>query len=194
MEEFDCAGVWWLPENESMRIGGTLRFSNDKGIELSLFGSLDERPFGLGGKVSVIHGLVWDCPQSGKVTLHDCFVQSYALGAATIARERYLVQRLFVGSHLTSSSEFSFVKAKISLSGLSSWASELTGLTHLNGRNGQSSFGIEWTTPQQVDWSEFEMWRVLTSLLLQGLHHNVDVGRLKRILRSNFSFDKRPRR
>ena len=37
--ENEYKGIWWLPENLDDKIYGTLKFSNDDGIILDLFGS-----------------------------------------------------------------------------------------------------------------------------------------------------------
>jgi hypothetical protein len=131
MRGFNCNGIWWLPESPSERIAGILRFSDDNGVVLSLMGTLGEPTANLEEKpVPIILGLVWDCPSGREVTLKNCSVKSLHLGSGVPAREDYMADSMFVGSHLGRQEDFSFSKLSIMLSGLPSWAAPLSGLSY----------------------------------------------------------------
>jgi hypothetical protein len=40
MQPIECNGLWWLPDNEGDRVGGTLRVSGNGELRLSLMGAL----------------------------------------------------------------------------------------------------------------------------------------------------------
>src|SRR4051812_1632970 len=147
MRDFNCNGIWWLPENPSDQVAGTLHFSDDSFVELSLLGTLGEPTASLEQKtVPVILGLVWDCPLGREVTLKDCLIKSFESGSHLPSREDYFADRMFVGSHLEKEVDFSFSGLSIMLSGLSSWASTLSGLGH----EGSPKFEIRFRQPESI--------------------------------------------
>ena len=152
MQEFQCNGIWWLPQNPSDKVVGTLHFSDDTGGDLSLAGVLGELTERFEEKrLPIILGLAWDCPLGKLVTLRDCPVKSTQFGVPGITREQYYAERLFFGSHLTKEEDFSFSELEVALSGLSSWADDLTGLarSHVPGGNGRhGGFEIRWLPPE----------------------------------------------
>jgi len=154
IKAFGCNGIWWLPENPSERVAGTLCFSDDDGIDLSLAGVFGEPAPGIAEKyVPIILGLVWDYPLGKLVTLKGCRVHRFHLGSPGIGREVYFADRLFVGSHIEREEDFSFSHLSVSLSGLSDWAGVLTGLSQQFipvGKEGRKKFEIRWQSPEPI--------------------------------------------
>ncbi len=156
MDQFNCLGIWWLPDNPNEKIPGTLRFSADEGAELSLIGVFGgEQTTGQVGKVApVILGHVYDQPLEGKVTLRGCWVRSAQIGFPSATRESYFASRLFVGEHIPEERDFLFSYCNVSYSGLPSWADSLTGLTQtvVPSRTGKShgAFVFSWDPPDPI--------------------------------------------
>jgi hypothetical protein len=149
MRAFNCNGVWWLPESPSDRVAGTLRFSDDGFVELSLMGTLGESTASLEGRtVPVILGLVWDCPLGREVTLKDCLLKSLHSGSRVPPREEYFAGRMFGGSHFKKQEDFSFSEISIVLSGLSSWADTLSGLSR--GKESLTDFEVRYRQPEPI--------------------------------------------
>ena len=120
MQTFDCQGIWWLPENPSNRIAGTLRFSDEKGVDLSLagvFGKQITTPETT--EIPILLGQVWGCSLGEIVTLKACQLQASHISSRVIAREEYFAERLFIGSHLEREEDFFFSKMSIQPSGQS---------------------------------------------------------------------------
>jgi hypothetical protein len=154
MQEFDCDGIWWLPENPSDKVAGRLHFSDDKGGGVSLTGHLGELGLNFSEKsVPIIIGLVWDCPLGNIVTLKSCRVRGIKVGLPGISREAYFADRLFFGSHLETEKDFQFSELSVVPSGLSSWASTFTGLKYnYLPTEGGNPGGIEmrWIRPEPI--------------------------------------------
>ncbi len=154
MQTFDCQGIWWLPENPSNKIAGTLRFSDEKGVELSLAGTFGEPLTTLEKRnIPILLGQVWDCALGEIVTLKACQLQASHISSRVIAREEYFAERLFIGSHLEKEEDFLFSKMSIQLSGLPSWANSLRGLSHSRipaDEVHRSGFEIRWLPPKPV--------------------------------------------
>lgn len=154
MQEFRCNGIWWLPQNPSDKVAGELHFSDEASAHLALAGVFGEPAQRFEEKsVPIILGLAWDCPLGNLVTLRDCRVKGMKIGMPGISREEYFADRLFFGSHLTSEEEFSFSELIIALSGLPSWADDLTGLAQSDapaGEGHRGGFEIRWLRPEPI--------------------------------------------
>jgi hypothetical protein len=154
MQAFTCNGLWWLPGSPAKKVAGTLQFADEDGASVSLAGVLGEPVVGLQEKrVPIILGLVWDCPLGSSITLKECRVKNFRFGSVGIAREDYFADRLFAGAHLEQDADFSFTDLSISLSGLSSWAESLSGLSfnHLpKDEKHHGGFEVRWLPPQPI--------------------------------------------
>jgi hypothetical protein len=154
MQSFNCNGIWWLPANPSKRVAGSLRFSADKGVDLSLAGAFGDYPTTLESReIDVILGLIWDCSLGKVVTLKGCLLKSSHFGSHTIAREDYSAELLFIGLHLEKEDDFLFSKISVQFSGLPSWANTLTGLSHTLVRSDKTrrrELEILWQAPEPL--------------------------------------------
>src|SRR5262245_45312565 len=133
MQAFNSNGTWWLPETPAETMAGTLRFSEEDGAELSLFGELGVPATHAGEKsLPIILGRVHDSPFGKQMTLQGCWLKAHSRDdlnrEKSDYRETYWVKRLFAGAHIGDPEAFSFSSLQLSLSGLNSWAWGLTGL------------------------------------------------------------------
>jgi hypothetical protein len=154
MKTFDCPGIWWLPEDSSKKVAGTLRFSDEKGVDLSLAGVFAESSTTLEkDKIPIVLGQIWDCALGETATLTGCQLRASHFGSHAIPREEYSAERLFIGSHMETEGDFSFSKLSIQLSGLPSWANTLRGLSihHIPADEARRrGFEIRWLLPEPV--------------------------------------------
>ncbi|GEM_PF-2892007 len=129
MKALEYQGLWWLPETPDKKYSGTLRCSETGELRLALMGALVDRSAFLSGEeTTIIHGEVFDSKIGSNVTLRDCFVTNVSgIVGARITRQEFFAHRAFFGAHLSSSTDFEFDSARISYSGLNSWADSLTG-------------------------------------------------------------------
>jgi hypothetical protein len=155
MQAFSSNGIWWLPEAPDTGVHGTLRYSDDEGAELSLFGTLSVPGHGLGGKkIPLILGSVYESPFGRKVTLKDCWVKAAntSIGVPGTSRETYHVNRLFVGDHLGKPEDFFFDELEIVLSGLDAWSWGYTGFDDLQPFSEPHRYGwtVRWLSPEPI--------------------------------------------
>ena len=153
MRAFDCNGLWWLPENPSEKVAGTLHFSEEADIALALSGIIGEAG-GAGKKtIPIILGVLYDCPFGSDATLRNCWVKTLHMGSHGLTREEYHVDRLFIGDHLETEDAFHFSDVSVSFSGLSTWANELTGLGNKSTvlpESHSARFEIRWQAPEPI--------------------------------------------
>lgn len=129
MRPIDSPGLWHLPDNERGNVAGTLRYSHQAGILLSLTGTLRD---GLSSPVPdtypIIHGVISQSPYDGKlVTLVDCFRKRAAWVIPGFASEEIRANRAYVGTrYLSSEEDARFVSFRATYSHLPEW-SGLTG-------------------------------------------------------------------
>jgi hypothetical protein len=146
MREFECEGVWWLPEESSARVGGTLRFSHEEGAVLSLLGTLGESAGMLLRKEHpIILGSAYDPAPSQEITLKRCRIKGQTVGVPGFTRETYLAERVFAGAHLVEQEDFLFTSCGLSISGLSAWAHHLLGFQVEMGEQG--AFTVRYQPP-----------------------------------------------
>jgi hypothetical protein len=74
MQPFESSGFWYLPTNPSDHVAGTLRYTQEEGLRLSLTGSLSE-PTGESKPQTypLIFGAVQGNPYGDMITLARCW-------------------------------------------------------------------------------------------------------------------------
>lgn len=153
MDDMECQGLWWLPEAPAEKVAGTLRFSNQEGATLALFGVLGEASSRVAEKaIPAVCGHVHGCELGDEVTLKDCTVSARHLSPAG-TREDVRAAYAFIGAHLNGEQDFSFRSARLWFSGLASWADSLTGLSERlmpGAGGGRPGFEIKWAPPPPV--------------------------------------------
>jgi len=129
MENYECRGIWWLPDQEGSSVAGTLDIATDGEIRLSLIGHLgaanDNDP---NKSHRIVLGYADDSPCGRAVTLTGCVMTGVVEGTVPGGREEYRASLGYFGAHLESETDFAFRSFLIELSGLSEWASPLSGL------------------------------------------------------------------
>ncbi len=120
MEYFDSVGIWYLPEEPSKEVSGTLRYS-EEGILLSLMGSFSESWFFGSEHFPVIHGEVNRSPYGKYVTLYNSYMKSRSMGTSRTATEVIFSNLAIIGdSHLPLASD-DFGTVQISITDLRDW-------------------------------------------------------------------------
>src|SRR5262249_39545894 len=132
-------------------------FSQKDGLKLALLGTLGapESPFSFSSKgYPVILGSVYDCPFGQAVTLKDCQRVRYSTGVPGLSTEGYRADRAFFGRHLVRPEDFGCSTCRLSTSGLSGWAANISGFRgELGDPNDKSGweFRITYTPPRPLE-------------------------------------------
>lgn len=122
---FETDGFWHTPDSPSRQIAGTLRYSPEDGLKLSLTGSFSE-DFGSDrkpGTYPLIHGIVNDSPCGNAFTLVNCFRTKRSVRMPGFATEEIRANRAYAGSDFLSEGDLLFDSASLELSALDSWIS-----------------------------------------------------------------------
>jgi hypothetical protein len=119
MKGFEYSGIWWLPNGEQNTVSGTLRFSNESGIQLSLIGSLEDfTSFNTREPYPVILGLSGD---GKRITLSNCFATGLTVGMPGFAKESYKARFCLVGAHFNDATDLRFRMFSVRYSHLPDW-------------------------------------------------------------------------
>lgn len=165
-ESFEWAGFWWLPEADTERVPGVLRYNQKDGLSLSLIGGFDERIMSItkDGTVAV-HGdfrrwpVVHGMAERREFTLLDCFprrtVRTFGARVASPEQQTVEAGSAIVGQHLASDDQKAFSSVEVSLEDLGYWANTSPFCAFqggeesvLAGKVGIASAGVE---PQNAD-------------------------------------------
>ncbi|HXQ39184.1 MAG TPA: HEPN domain-containing protein [Anaerolineales bacterium] len=154
MQEIECQGMWWLPTYPDEKVVGTLSFSNESGVTLSLSGTLGDTSNSFTEKgIPIVLGSTWDCHLGPLITLRNCNRTGTDLNIPGILRERYWCENLFAGGHLESDESFYFSGAHFQLSKLASWAQTLSGLSTdfvAPKETTTGEYNIHWRQPKSI--------------------------------------------
>ena len=124
MQKFEATGYWFLPDNPSREIPGTLRFSPSDGLTLSLSGTLHDKegfqPPSI-EKHAVIHGVTNESPYGKMFTLVDCFRSSASLHMPGFATETIHANSAYAGGHLLQEADLRFDEFSVYFSDLPNW-------------------------------------------------------------------------
>ena len=70
IEEFEYAGVWWIPDEPEKKIPGTLRFTHNERAILELMGIIKKKEI-----MSFLPYIILGVSSGGiNITLHKCFM------------------------------------------------------------------------------------------------------------------------
>lgn len=129
MEPFEQRGLWWLAAAPEDRVAGVLRFTNEDGVVLSLFGMLGGRETGVSAKSHhIILGTLYGSRPGPFVTLRDCVQLRHTMTSTGLNAEDYHAGRAFFGRHLTEPGDFLFSECRVGIGGLSGWVAHLSGI------------------------------------------------------------------
>lgn len=121
-DNFQLEGIWWLPEQEDVRVAGALSFSQKDGPILTIFGSFSTGSRRFGADLedrAAIHGMTKD----GKaVSLLDALHTSHQGGLThNVVREIYKGHLLAIGYHFASEDEEIFTRSFVSFEDIEEW-------------------------------------------------------------------------
>jgi hypothetical protein len=120
VEEFDAEGIFWLPENEEMRVAGRLTITRKSGAKLALIGAFHDIT-AFGG--SELDGSVRIFGIAGKkhFTLDGCQLASSGLELPGIHRQTWISSQAIAGALIPQSEEFAFDEMFLRFDQLLSW-------------------------------------------------------------------------
>jgi len=163
MEEFECKGIWWLPDDIRVHLYGTLRYSPEVGANLELQGSFItiaesnknnkaikaiNKDFLL--RPTIILGKTVD----GKfITLYKCIQTSLTQHFPGLAVSLFYAYYVFIGCHFSREADIVFKSLSINYSNLDDW-SRVSGFEEntVSDNNGQlDKIEISYTPPRIIE-------------------------------------------
>jgi ApeA N-terminal domain 1 len=152
MEAFEFLGVWWIPSDQTNVIPGTLTFTHQDGIRLTLMGSFsplqDLQAF---NKYPIILGVT----QGGKqVTLSESFQlhSQLGFGGSFYANQTFGIGTVYIGTHFADPQAMRFHKIEAQYNYLPHWAKfplQQDKVT-LNEKGGLGRYEMTYTPPDDV--------------------------------------------
>lgn len=126
MKEFQLTGVWWVPENPSIQLQGTLNFSPKNGNVLELLGTfIDHDAAQTALKADIILGFTAD---GQKVTLVDSY-EIHKFGSQRALKTlTFYSQFALVGEHFQRIEDIKFSRMLLNYTNLSKWI-DITGFS-----------------------------------------------------------------
>jgi hypothetical protein len=118
VKPFTFSGVWWLPEEENLKVAGEATFTGDSRIKLVLHGTFD-REFKPGTEISLSsYPIILGRTEAGEsITLFSC--QETSLNSQG---EECEVDVTFIGNHFPDPQQILFNKVDLYYSYLPQWA------------------------------------------------------------------------
>lgn len=162
MEEFKYEGLWWLPEDPSTKISGTLIYDPKTGGRLELIGTFktfeDLKHFNkesLSSSLIIILGL---SVEGKSITLYKCFETSFSLSFPGVARSAFFVNIIFIGCHFNREEDIMLDEVSINYSNLREWAgiSGFTRNTEFDQNDHLKKISISYEYPSAIS-SKLEM-------------------------------------
>lgn len=122
MDKFQHKGLWWLPNKKQKKVGGTLSFSNDTGLQLQLVGGFNEDEFFNDNPAEWQHPIILRTTESGTlVTLYECRQSESTLAFSGYIGFTYSAELAFLGDHFEESSKLKFSEVNVQYSHLPDW-------------------------------------------------------------------------
>ena len=149
MQSLQRDGLFWLPNNPAMKVGGRLTFDPQDGLQLQLFDSLQGvKELELDHTMPIcIHGIT----TQGQVTLDKCYLAKAQLIGSDATTATYHPELILDGEHINDVESLRFERAHVGLFSLSEWVWE-SGVTRELGNSQSSRVGrvtkIVYTPPE----------------------------------------------
>lgn len=121
-EEFQCKGMWWLPQKPDERVPGTLFYKPGEAIRLELSGAF--RDFG-SPIISPLHrpGAILGVIEGGKdCTLYEPIQSGSRRSRAGVSSSSFISHQLYVGKHFQSKNDIRFTSMIVQMTYLDEWA------------------------------------------------------------------------
>lgn len=133
-EPGEWAGLWWLPGEADNKVPGVLRYDPERGLELSLIGTFEDRIFSQPSPgLTVFHegrqrwGVIHGAAESREVSLLDCIPinTGRTFGARVESPDKQIIapQLAVIGAYVTGADHAAFSAVEISVEELGLWAS-----------------------------------------------------------------------
>lgn len=147
LEEFEHEGFWWLPSHEEDRVTGTLTFSRQDGLILTLL-SVEQagNPFGPLADHPVVLGVTL---KNKPITLCNCMESRRTLGlVGAMMESEYRAEVSYIGAHFADPEEAAFDRVKARFTWLPDW----TGLYGIKFRTKKGNHDVEiaYSHPDQL--------------------------------------------
>ena len=145
-EPFEKKGIWWVPENTSVKIEGILKFDPENGVRLALDSSFcahEERK-----KIKTIFGKVdYDKP----VTLRKCVMIKYSISSSNnfYAETEIFANGMLYGYHIKER-EAVFDEVRFKISSLEEWLS--INVFNVKSEHSQKKFLLEYNHPKEYEY------------------------------------------
>lgn len=173
MPEMEYRGYWWLPEDDSKKIPGTLSFAEHKGKAiLNLLGTLVEPHNLLKARTMP---LIYGFSESGKqITLYQCSNLGAHLSFPGFSTEKYNVARVFVGGYLGGGGDITFKTVSVSLSNASEWVN-VSGIEYtMTASGGDTTLKYSARKVVEVNWGKEWKIEILHRASVQPPKHSLE--------------------
>lgn len=117
-DTFDIDGYWWLPENPTKTVAGTLHYSPEK-ISLNLIGAFSDIKESLS---RFEYPIILGFSTGGKlITLYKSYSSNFSISNPSLPSSSYAVLQLFIGHHFQKEDELKFSKILTHLTHFDEW-------------------------------------------------------------------------
>ena len=135
IEEFECSGIWWLPDRDEKQEPGILKFSQITGAELHLITTFKDIKNIF---KSSNHEIILGNTSKGKITLYRCFETHTSLKSHGFASTKYQAMVIFIGAHFLKPEDIKFRRIKVDFQYLYQWVG-LSGII-IDNKKGEGMF------------------------------------------------------
>lgn len=144
MPELEILSNWWLPNDNTNKIPGILRFKEPDWPSLELLGAFEPSIFYDRMSYKIIHGL----SQDGKpITLCNCEVTNINWSSSGTSQAKYLVHFVLIGHHFSDVDDIEFSEADLEFSHLFDWI----GRSAVEQQFSSDAFGLSHTLPNPIE-------------------------------------------
>lgn len=154
LDSIEHKGYFFLPENPDHMLAGTLKCSQDDGIELDLFGYFDKFQNTSSKETNLILGTT---ANGKRMTLLNCYQKSGSMNFPGFPQSKISAIYLFFGHHFNSIDEIKFDSCSIEYEGLNHWL-YISGFDKPNYDKGRKEYLVKYNTPQNIGFSFLENW------------------------------------
>lgn len=146
---FDIDGYWWLPENPTKTVAGTLHYSPEK-MSLNLIGAFADIKESLSR---------FECPiilgfsTGGKsITLYKSYSSNFSMSNPSLPSSSYAVLQLFIGHHFQKEDELKFSKIFVHLTHFDEWIGISGFFMNLDSIK-ENKISITYSQPKEIKFS-----------------------------------------
>lgn len=132
-DEGEWAGLWWLPDDPDHQVPGTLRYTEEGGLKLTLIGAFEDRIMShpADGVVALHEGsrswkVIWGAAEHKEISLLGCAPSASArtLGARVNSPDKQTViaTSALIGVYVRGEDDAVFSQCEVSVEDLGHWA------------------------------------------------------------------------